>query len=275
MAFPLSLAMILGLATVGDGPQGSDKPVERLRAMRAMADGVTTVQISVDGRQKLERLAEPVYRFSDPARNVSDGTVWAWCHSGRPAALVTLTKHHPPARQPHWLSELTSLATGPIAANIEGFGAWQPSGAGVVMHKFPKAPLPADDASTRLRQMKDLVRQIKAHENFKPREDASIERYQLRVLPQPVHRYEDAKSGVIDGGLFIIAYGQNPEIALLVEATREGPSQPAWHFGCARIAIAEVHVDFDNKELWSHKGGNPSGPDDTYCIFMKPIAANE
>jgi hypothetical protein len=268
----ISLILFLGLETVGDGPQSPDKPVERLRAMRAVADGVTIEQPAAGARLRLERSAEPVYRFSDPARNVSDGTVWAWCQSGRPAALVTLTK---PARRPHWLTELTSLAAGPIAANIEGFGAWQPSGAGVVMHKFPKAPLPADDASTRLRQMKDLVRQIKAHENFKPREDASIERYQLRVLPQPVHRYEDAKSGVIDGGLFIIAYGQNPEIALLVEATREGPSQPAWHFGCARIAIAEVHVDFDNKELWSHQGGDPSGPGDTYCIFMKPIAADE
>jgi hypothetical protein len=267
-----SIILILGFAVVGDGPQATDGPAARLGAMRAMAAGVTIEQPAAGARLRLERSAEPVYRFSDPARNVSDGTVWTWCQSGRPAALVTLTK---PARKPHWLTELTSLAAGPIAANIEGFGAWQPAGAGVVMHKFPKAPLPADDASTRLRQMKDLVRQIKAHENFKPRKDASIERYQLRVLPQPVHRYEDAKSGVIDGGLFIIAYGQNPEIALLVEATREGPSQPAWHFGCARIAIAEVHVDFDNKELWSHQGGNPSGPDDTYCIFMKPIAANE
>ena len=88
MAFPLSLAMILGLATVGDGPQGSDKPVERLRAMRAIADGVTMEQISGDGRRKLERLAEPVYRFDDPARRFSDGTVWAWCRSGRPSHEV-------------------------------------------------------------------------------------------------------------------------------------------------------------------------------------------
>ena len=37
------------------------------------------------------------------------------------------------------------------------------------MQKFPKAPLPAEDATKRLRQMKELVRQIKAYEYFKPR----------------------------------------------------------------------------------------------------------
>ena len=109
MAFSLSLAMILGLATVGDGPQGSDKPVERLRAMRAIADGVTMEQTSVDGRQKLERLAEPVYRFDDPARRFSDGTVWAWCRSGRPTAVLTLSKNRSPEGEVRWLGELTSL----------------------------------------------------------------------------------------------------------------------------------------------------------------------
>ena len=105
--------------------------------------------------------------------NVSDGTVWVWCRSGRPAALLTLTKHRPPAEGTQWLTELTSLAPGPISATVEGIGTWQPSGAGVVMQKFPKAPLPADDATKRLRQMKELVRQIKAHETSRPADQPS------------------------------------------------------------------------------------------------------
>ena len=101
------------------------------------------------------------------------------------------------------------------------------------MQKFPKAPLPAEDATKRLRQMKELLRQIKAFEYFKPGNQIKIfeyfrpgnqikrERYELRTLPQPVHRYADARSGLIDGGMFIISYGLNPEIVLLLE-TRAG-----------------------------------------------------
>jgi hypothetical protein len=271
MVLPLSLAMILGFATVGDGPQSPDKSVERLRAMRAIADGVTMEQTSVDGRQKLERLAEPVYRFDDPARRFSDGTVWAWCRSGRPTAVLTLSKNRSPEGEVRWLGELTSLAPGPISATVQGIGTWQPSSAGITMQKFPKAPIPAEDAPQRLRQMKELVRQLKAYEFFKPANHPSIERYELRVLPQPVHRYADANSGLLDGGMFIISYGLNPELVLLVEARRDASSRPAWYCGFARIAIAELHVDFESKEIWSHRGGFSRGPGDPYWMFIKPI----
>jgi hypothetical protein len=71
--------------------------------------------------------------------------------------------------------------------------------------------------------------------------------------------------------LFIIAYGQNPEIALLVEATRDGPLQPAWQFGCARISMANLHVEFENKEIWSNGGGRWPGSDESYWLFTRPI----
>jgi hypothetical protein len=268
----ISLIVSLGLAIAGFGPQDSDKHADRLRAMREFATGVTIETASPGARDRLERLAEPVYRFDDPARRTADGTVWIWCRSGRPSAVVTVTKHAPPTGGLHWLTELTSLAPGPISATIEGIGTWEPSSAGIVMQKFPKAPLPAEDATKRLRQMKELVRQFKAHETTKPRDHPAVERYELRVLPQPVHRYADPQSGLIDGGMFIIAYGRNPEVVLLVEARREGSSDPEWHCGFAPISLAQLHVDLDSKEIWTYRGGRSKGPDDTYWLFTRPIA---
>jgi hypothetical protein len=277
MAFPaafraitlLPLTFSHCLATAQDQPQGSGSHAERLRAMRALASGVTIETASPGARQTLERLAEPVYRFDDAARRTSDGTVWVWCRSGRPSALLTLTKHDSPAAGPHWLTEMTSLAPGPISAVFEGIGTWEPSIAGVVMEKLPDAPLPAEDEKQRLRQMRELVRKIKAHENSRPRDGRAVKRYELRVLPQPVHRY--ANAGVIDGGMFIIAYGLNPEVVMLVEARREGSSDPAWHCGFARISVMDLHVDFEGKEIWSHRGGPTKGADDTYWLFTRPI----
>jgi hypothetical protein len=271
-----SLILVLSLATVGDEPQGADARAARLRAMRALVDGITVEETAGGGRRQLERLAEPVYRFDDAARHVSDGTVWIWGQSGRPSAVMTLTKHHPPEGELHWLTELTSLAPRPISAAVERVGTWQPSGAGVMMRKIPNAPLPAEDATKRLRQMKELVRPIKAHENSRVRAGAAakpVKRYELRVLPQPVHRYADAMSGLIDGGMFLIAYGLNPELVLLVEARHEGSSGSTWQYGFARITVMDLHVDYESKEFWSEPGPKSAGPDDAYWLFTRPIQA--
>jgi hypothetical protein len=265
------LILIVSLMNCGLVPQGADSRSARLEAMRAFANGVTIDQTTSGARLRLDRVAEPVYRFDDPARQNLDGTVWAWGRSGRPAALLTLAKYRAPDGSFGWLGELTSLAPGPLSAAVGGIGVWQPASAGIVMQKFPKSDPPAGDATKRLRQMKELVRPIKAYEYFKPRNQPSVERYELRVLPQPAHRYVDPAPGLIDGGMFIISYGLNPEAVLLLEARREGASATAWHYGFARIAIAEIHVELGGKEVWTHRGGNPVRADDTYRLFTRPI----
>jgi hypothetical protein len=75
---------------------------------------------------------------------------------------------------------------------------------------------------------------------------------------------------LIDGGMFIISYGVNPELVMLVEASGRGLSGPVWSYGFGRIAIAEIHVDFKGKEIWSHPGGYSNGPRDPYWLFIKP-----
>ena len=96
MRLAASMILTLGIASLADGPQGPDACAKGF-AMRAFASGVTIETVSPGARQRLERLAEPVYRFDDAARRTADGTVWVWCDSGRPRAAITLTKHRPPA----------------------------------------------------------------------------------------------------------------------------------------------------------------------------------
>src|SRR5262245_23299348 len=155
----------LAALAMGDGPQGSNTQAARLVAMRAIADSITVEKTAQGARVRLERLTEPVYRFDDPARQYSDGTVWAWGRPGRPVALLTLSRDRSPQEGLRWIAEMTSLEPGPnaISATVPAFGTWKPSAVGVVMQKFPKARVPAEDASRRLRQMKELVQQIKAY----------------------------------------------------------------------------------------------------------------
>jgi hypothetical protein len=70
-----SLILTIGLLATGDEPQSSNTQTARLIAMRAIADSVTVEKTSPSARVRLERLPGPVYRFDDPARQYSDGTV--------------------------------------------------------------------------------------------------------------------------------------------------------------------------------------------------------
>ena len=107
--------------------------------------------------------------------------------------------------------------------------------------------------------MKALARRFKAYEYFAPTKKAAIERYELRLLPQPVLRFEDQKAGLVDGAIFFLAYGTNPEVALLIQADREGDAEPAWTYGLARMGRAELHVNLDDSEAWTQKSvPNPS-----------------
>jgi hypothetical protein len=266
------LILIVGCAAIAQEPGASDSAAARLGTMRAVADGFSVTTAGKGEHELLQRLEEPVYRFDDPARRFSDGAVWAWGRSGRPAALLTLAKQPAPEGGFRWLLELTSLAPEPISATAPELPKWEPSRAGIAMQTFPATPLPGDDAKKRLRQMRELVRQIKAREFFAPDDQPTRQRYELRVLPQPVHRYADPNSGLIDGGMFIIAYGVNPELVLLVEARHPASSKPEWYYGVARISIAQVHLDFAGKEIWSHPGGLSSGPTDIYWLLTKPVS---
>jgi hypothetical protein len=236
-----------------------------------MADTITIKEVRPGSEVKLERLADPVYRYTDPARQFSDGTVWAWGKTGRPAALFTLAKQRSRAGMLQWVCEFTSLAPGPVSANLGETLQWKPADAGVVMRPIPGAPSPADTEPKRLRQMRDLARKFRAFEYFAPGNQASEERYELRTLPQPVHRYSDPAEGLIDGSAFVIAYGLNPEIILLIEARKDKDSAaPAWSCGMARLAIARLHVDFDGSEIWQHPGGYSRGAADPYFCFTRP-----
>jgi hypothetical protein len=94
--------------------------------MRAFAAGITMVESSSGTRRVLERLAEPVYRFDDPARQNLDGTVWAWGRSGRPAALLTFAKTRAPDGSFRWLGELTSLGASSKRSKTSDFGEGSP-----------------------------------------------------------------------------------------------------------------------------------------------------
>ena len=74
-----------------------------------------------------------------------------------------------------------------------------------------------------------------------------MKRYDLRLMPQPIHQYvidegKESHKGVI----FVFAYGTNPEVLLLIEPLDDG-----WQYGIARMTGAEATVKLDDRVVWT------------------------
>ena len=72
---------------------------------------------------------------------------------------------------------------------------------------------------------------------------------ELRLLPQPLYRYEPFGGKVLDGGLFSFAAGTDPEVLLLIEARREN-RELIWQYAFARFNYAELSASFKGDRVW-------------------------
>jgi hypothetical protein len=98
----------------------------------------------------------------------------------------------------------------------------------------------------RLQQMKAMAREFAAHEFWDPKNS----RFELRLLAQPIYRYTDEASGIVDGALFAFSNGTNPEVVLVMEARKQG-DEASWEYGLARMGHAEMHVSLGSNEVWT------------------------
>lgn len=254
-------------ATADDGAKANPRPAE----MRELAAAITLTRPGAGGPDAL--LPEPLYRYDDPTRGFSDGSLWAFGPAGRPTALFSVSLQ-PTDRGDglRWIHEMTALADGPVAASsrhASGGWLWNPRGSGLAFRPIPNTPAPADDAARRLRQARDAARRFRATESLDPARDDPADRFDLRLLPQPVHRYGDPGSGLVDGFLFLMVHGQNPEAVLVIEAAGS-PAAPAWRYAVARVSAAQIRVAIDGAEVADLPKPAVAGWTSPYFLFERP-----
>lgn len=233
-----------------ESSSADDRPERerRLDAMRQRAAALKLSRYEMGKLRGVERVEQPLMRYNDPARETTDGTVWAWGTEGRPSAVLFLFVEPGANGGQEWNYELTSLADARLLLKGPPDWSWRPEQADLRWREIANAPEPADGSSARLTQMKLLARRFKATETFEQDE------FTLRLLPQPIHRYDDPHAGVIDGAIFTFAYGTNPEVLLLIEARRDESGGTQWYYGLARAAAARLSVWLDERGVWQVQG---------------------
>ena len=238
-------ATTLTLATQDPPSPDDDETAKRLEFMRESTKGYEIELL--EPRERLERHAEPLLRWDNPVSGVKDGIIAMWTSSdGRPQVLAQVFQ----SKDKFWLYEFQSMATVPLVASLDRHPVWAPKRTIVQMKPVPDAPDPAKNPGGRLVQMRNLARQFSANVDFKVNyRDTKTSRYELRLLPQPLHRYGNEDTELIDGALFGFVQGTNPELWLLLQ-TRRGDSGLVWQYGLAPMTGYAVRASHPSGLAW-------------------------
>jgi len=227
-----------------DSPDG--KSGEASATFRAYAKDVAAgyeLTLGEPRANEAKLVAEPILRWSNPLGSQrARGEVFLWTHAGLPAALLSVNEFTDPAGQTHGEQEWCSLASGPLTA--KGPHSWAPAAGVLAPRPLDGAPAPADTAPRRLRQLRDLAERFAGEKTTR----AGVTR-PLRLLPQPIYRYESKDADVLDGALFALVEATDLEVLLALEARRIGPTQ-AWHFALARMNSVRLAATCDGKQVW-------------------------
>ena len=249
-AWPVAVIAAGSLLAV---PAGAQKPADApanpeniLAALRLTLAAAAEYEIRVgDDDKPLELLREPVLKWSNPEVGEVHGNVFLWVRDGRPLVVGSLFKWFSP--HAHMAHEFHSFAEGPLTAKFHGDPVWKTAEPGLRFADVPNAPAPAGNEAQRLFQLKQLAKDFSG--STRPHKGSERE---VRLLPQPIHRYAAPKEGILAGGLFTLVQGTDPEIFLLIEARGADAAGAHWQFAAARMhSTADLRLRYGGQQIWA------------------------
>lgn len=247
----VALILLLPAATVSgaeEEPEASKAnraAKARLEMMRTLIDDFQVRSLQVESPAALKFGEKPILRYDDQTRPgdkgvqaLLDATVWRLGETGRPLAVVTVEIY--PSREAKAVLGYEFVSLSPLAFEMKNSRgvAWRPASAALTMAPLEEAPEPADTKRARLGQMRQLARRFTAQGKW---QRVKVE---YRLLAQPIDRYDDVATGVLDGAVFVFANGTNPELGLLLEC-----SDREWSYGVFCLTAATLTIQLDGKSF--------------------------
>lgn len=268
-----ALALLIGQNQPADSKNGeSDAEKEQVeRWMQRYADEATGYQFEVAGDPpvELEFRSQSTLRWMNPVVagvTTAHGRLYVWTADGCPEVIGSIFSfidaRRPDRSKRLLVDEFHSLSERALAGSRKSAEAkfWKTEKPGVQFKAIDDAPAPSDSAVTRLSQMRELSRQFSA--KFEEHDAWS----ELRLLAQPIYRFESRREDILDGGLFAFVTGTDPEIILVLEARRAGTAF-AWHYGLARFTHLPLRVSHGETEVWQagrYRNSTVNDPKDCY-----------
>jgi len=241
--------MIASVTLADDPPAESGKTIEEQQIAEALE--LTTnvardfsLTIANDDETPLKFQPKSLLQWSNPTEGTIYGNVFIWTREKRPQAIVSIYKWYAPFS--HGSIEFHSLSTEPVIARRDDRVVWQPAKGGVEWKPLPGDLRPADTRERRLIQFRQIARQFAIEKT-----DREQVTRNLRLMTQPIYRYETAAEAVVDGALFAFAQGTDPEVVLLLEATPEEKSKSlVWRYALVRMNHVKFVATYQQEEVW-------------------------
>jgi len=256
---PLLSALAVALASAA-AAHGQDKDPTLEAMQQRMAEVKAGFADRQDSAPGLQRNKTPLLRFSDPAREGFDGTLWLWISNARPVALLSLTRY-----PDFWNYEHISFSERPL--EFSGREGWKWTSQGKPGAWLQRNDPVAETSKQRIIQMRSVSRQYRAVEHYQGQQ------YELRMLSRPVYLYSDPGASVLDGGLFVLTHDTNPEIVMSVESRRTDSGATAWFVTFTRTAAADLTVYQGDQEVWKASMVLQWDPHEEYYGHTVPIPA--
>jgi hypothetical protein len=266
----LSLLLVLLAEPSGDPPDnGLPSSSERRLLFAKQAADRYRFRLTEPASSKVILQTQPLLRWDNKVVREDDGMLFLWTvgNKGKPVAaaqffLVDANWHH----------EFQSMMAASFEArDSRGDWSWGPTQMGVRWQSADDAAV-SDSAVSRLRHMKSLAGRFTAAVDQNPGFDGPE---QLRLLTTPLYRYASADDGIVDGAMFAFVQGTNPEILILVEATRDAPAHEAWRYAFARMSCFYLRVYRDGKIVWSVEREPVPTPDQTSPYYLRWLAESD
>lgn len=238
---------LIALPLLGQAPAEELQPVDKQQIEAALK--LTTAEagkyaFQLEGSKSSPELrAEPLLRWSNPNVGEVHGNVFLWTVNDRPAVVGSLFKWFTP--HTHMSHEFHSLSEQPLTAKYENQEKWRTKTGGVSFTALPDAPAPAATAAQRLLQMKRFAKDFAA-----TKQERDGNKVELRLLTQPIYRYAAEQEEIVDGGMFALVQGTDPEVFLLLEARGE-PAAPRWMFAPVRMNGVGFELRYQEKPIWT------------------------
>jgi hypothetical protein len=237
-----------------------------VQTMQSMATGLKVVRLIDDREIECTIVKDSVLNWSDSARHpdlVVPGTMWIWHDKGRPAFIGEIYGRTDSVGT--WILFACNVSSDQIRFSDSRTkqtitkSYYEP-------REIPDAPVVAKTKAERTLQMRRLADRFDAHQFWE-------DRFELRLLPKPIYRYKDAEGGIIDGAIFALVHGTNPEVLLLIEAHAAGDDTERWKVGFGSLAGARCIVRLDSNEYWTcpKHTGDPTDPRQGLTKFVPVV----
>ncbi len=223
--------------------------------------------VGPDQKRKAEIVAEPVFRWQNLSRaNGQSGAMFVWTFEGRPVVIGGVFSN-PENDRRVIMHEFHALGPDRLFPNFrDSESKWLP-GAGVTLKPLPDSPNVAETPAKRMLQMRAISRDFTANST-----DNEKQRWELRLLPRPLYRYDKPQGDVIDGALMALVSdaGTDPEIILILEARKEADGTK-WYYRAVRLSISDLYVNYKGERVWTSLRDDPNGQfgnkDNTYGLI--------